>query len=56
MKRFGFVPRGFRLIGDERVEEGDFYWCQQDYWLPVHENMVGFKIKYDVVRRKNVRT
>ena len=51
--KFDFIPQGWRLLVNERVLEGDYYWNRKD-WLPVLDGMINHRVKYDVVRRKHV--
>ncbi len=53
MTKFDFIPQGWRLLVNERVLEGDYYWNRKD-WLPVLNGMINHRVKYDVVRRKHV--
>ena len=54
MTKCNFVPKGWRVIVDELVRSGDFYWNRKD-WLPVLDGMINYKIKYEVIRRKHAQ-
>lgn len=53
MKKAEYIPAGFNLLKeDEIVREGDYYWNHRKLWLLVIEDMIGYRCKFSIIRKK----